>query len=105
MRVKGTIVEEESGQPLAGLRVRAYDKDLVFDDDLGEATTDEAGRFEIDYMEAQYRDLNETQPDLYLRVYNADGSVLLHSTEKKVRRSAQVTERYEIRIPREKLGS
>jgi hypothetical protein len=103
MHVIGTVVEDESGKPLAGLRVRAYDKDLIIDDDLGESTTDEAGRFDIDYMEAQYRDLNETQPDVYVRVYDADGSRLLYSSEKAVRRSAQVIERFNIRIPREKL--
>ncbi|HLT90396.1 MAG TPA: hypothetical protein VKZ85_05555 [Woeseiaceae bacterium] len=103
MRVIGTIVEDESGKPLSGLRVRAYDKDLVFDDDLGEATTDAEGNFEIDYMEAQYRDINETQPDVYVRVFDASGTKLLYSTEKAVRRSAQVTEHFDIRIPREKL--
>ena len=103
MRIIGTVVEQESGKPLAGLRIRAYDKDLVFDDDLGETTTDADGQFEIDYMEVQYRDLNETQPDVYLRVYDADGSKLLYSSEKAVRRSAQVIENYDIQIPREKL--
>lgn len=105
MKVVGTVVEEESGKPLAGLRVRAYDKDLVFDDDLGETITDADGQFEIDYMEVQYRDLNETQPDLYLRVYDADGKKELYSSRKAVRRSAQVIEDFEIRIPREKLAS
>lgn len=105
MRVIGTIVEQESGKPLEGLRVRAYDKDWVFDDDLGETTTDAAGRFEISYSEYQYRDHEETQPDIYLRVYDADGSRLLYSSEKAVRRSAQVTEHFDIRIPREKLTS
>ncbi len=104
MRVIGTVVEQESGKPLAGLRIRAYDKDRVFDDDLGETTTDAAGRFEISYMELQFRDLEETQPDVYLRVYDASGSRFLCSSEKAARRSAQVVERFEIRIPREKLA-
>lgn len=104
MHVVGTVVEEESGKPLEGLRVRAYDKDLVFDDDLGEAVTGPDGSFDIDYMEVQYRDLNETQPDVYVRVYSPDGSKLLYSSEKAVRRSAQVIERFDIRIPREKLS-
>ncbi|HET6630513.1 MAG TPA: hypothetical protein VFG91_12120 [Woeseiaceae bacterium] len=104
MRVIGTVVEQESGQPLAGLRVRAYDKDWVFDDDLGETRTDAEGRFEISYTDVQFRDLEETQPDLYLRVYAADGERLLYSSEKAVRRSALVVEEFDIRIPREKLA-
>lgn len=105
MHVLGTVVEEESGKPLAGLRVRAYDKDWVFDDDLGETRTDAEGRFEISYTDVQFRDLEETQPDLYVRVYDADGKRLLYSSEKAVRRSALVFEHFDIRIPREKLAS
>ncbi len=103
MLVVGTIVEQESGKPLAGLRVRAYDKDWVFDDDLGETVTDAEGRFEISYTDVQFRDLEETQPDLYLRVYDAEGKRLLYSSEKAVRRSALVVEHYDIRIPSDKL--
>ena len=103
MRVLGTVVEEESGKPLAGLRVRAYDKDWVFDDDLGETTTDADGRFEISYTDVQFRDLEETQPDLYIRVYDADGSKILYSSEKAVRRSALMFEHFDIKIPRDKL--
>lgn len=105
MRVIGTVVEQESGKPLAGLRVRAYDKDWVFDDDLGETTTDADGRFEISYTDVQFRDLEETQPDVYLRIYDAGGSRLLYSSEKAVRRSAKMIEHFDIKIPRETLAS
>ena len=104
MRVYGSVKEEESGRPLAGLTVRAYDEDLVKDDHLGDATTGADGDFEIQYTEAQYRDLHETLPDLYVRVYDASGQRLLHTTEKSVRRNALVSERFEIRIPKAKLG-
>jgi carotenoid cleavage dioxygenase len=104
MRVYGSVKEEESGRPLAGLTVRAYDEDLVKDDHLGDATTGADGGFEIQYTEAQYRDLNETLPDLYVRVYDASGKRLLHTTEKAVRRNALVSEHFEIRIPKAKLG-
>jgi hypothetical protein len=103
MRVIGSVVEQGSKRPLAGLRVRAYDKDWVFDDKLGDTLTDAAGRFEISYTEAQFRDAEETLPDLYLRVYDASGEKLLFSSEKAVRRSAQVTESFDIEIPKGKL--
>jgi hypothetical protein len=104
MRLLGTVIEEESGRPLEGLLVRAYDKDLIRDDHLGDVHTNAAGQFELAYSEYQFRDFNETLPDLYLRVYDASGERLLHTTEDKVRWNAMVLERFEIRIPRERLG-
>jgi carotenoid cleavage dioxygenase len=103
MRVVGTVKEEESGRPLGGLMVRAYDEDLIKDDHLGDAITGAAGEFEIQYTEAQYRDLHETLPDVYLRIYDASGKRLLHTTEKSVRKNALVVESFEIRIPAAKL--
>ena len=104
MRVVGSVVEAESGRPLEGLLVRAYDKDLIFDDRLGDTYTNAEGKFELSYTEAQFRDFNETQPDLYLRVYDASGKRLLHTTEREVRQ-AETLERYEIKIPRAKLAA
>jgi len=104
MRLYGTVTEEESGRPLAGLLVRAYDKDLFKDDHLGDCVTGAAGEFQIQYTEAQYRDLHETLPDLYVRIYDAGGKRLLLSTEKQVRKNALVVERFELRIPKAKLA-
>ncbi len=86
MRVIGTVVEAESGRPLEGLRVRAFDKDLIFDEKLGDTLTDADGKFKILYTEAQFRDFNETLPDLYIRIYDGSGKKLLFTWEKTVRR-------------------
>jgi len=102
-RVAGHVVEEESRSPLAGLRVRAFDRDVLYDDELGEVATDAAGWFEIVFTEPQFKDVIETRPDLYLRIYDAAGR-LVHTTERAVRRDAHVEERYEIAIPRARLG-
>ena len=102
-RVAGCVVEQESGSPLAGLLVRAHDRDVLYDDDLGEVETDAEGRFEIVYTEAQFQDVVETRPDLYLRIYDAAGR-LVHTTERAVRRDAHIDERYEIAIPRARLS-
>lgn len=104
MRVIGTIVEDETGKPLAGLRVRAFDKDLLLDDRLGEAVTDAEGRFEVEYAEAMFRDFNETEPDIYIRVYDPSGEKLVYSTEDAVRWNSLVVERFDVRIPRTALG-
>ena len=79
-RVQGTIEEAETGRPLSGHIVRAFDKDVLFDDKLGLATTDEQGRFLIEFTEDAFRDFMELTPDLYLRIYDPTGERLLHQT-------------------------
>ena len=106
MRVVGTIVEEESGKPLAGLQVRAFDKDLLFDDKLGVAITDAAGSFRIDYSQVNFSSMfgTETTPELYVHVFDASGKNLLWTSKKAIRKNPAVEERYDIKIPRAKLG-
>jgi hypothetical protein len=102
-RVHGSVVEEETGRPLRGLLVRLYDKDVFADDFLGETRSGERGEFELRFEEAQFRDLFERRPDLYLLVYDARGGHVLHTTESEVRFDASRDERYEVRIPRERV--
>ncbi len=106
MRVIGTIVEEESGKPLQGLQVRAFDKDVFFDDKLGVAITDAAGAFRIDYSSLDFSLVEglETSPELYVRVFDATGKTLLYTSKKEIRRNVQVEERYDIKIPKDKLA-
>ena len=53
--IMGVIREKESGLGVPGLIVRAYDKDLLYDDMLGSAVTDANGGFGIRYREADFR--------------------------------------------------
>lgn len=103
-RIFGTVEEEETGRPLANLIVRAFDRDLVFDDKVGFATTDDDGRFEIRFRLQDFRDLRESRPDLYLRVYDALGTHLLLETTDAVRWNASPVEGYRLRIPARFLG-
>jgi len=97
-RVTGIVSESETGRPLENMIVRAFDRDLFFDDKLGFATTDADGRFEIDYHKADFRDAWESRPDLYLRVYDPAGSVLLHETTDAIRWNASEREDFRIRV-------
>jgi len=101
--VRGSVVEDETGRPLAGMLVRLYDKDVVLDDFLGEIRTNAAGRFELAFTEAQFKDLFETRPDLYLHVYDPSGRHLLETTEREVRFNAKQDEFFELRIARERV--
>jgi len=102
-RVSGALTEAATGRPLARLLVRAYDRDLVFDDYLGQNLSDEAGRFEIRFTEDLFRDLFERNPDVYLRILDATGEREIHSTAEHVRLNAGVDARFEIEIPTARL--
>lgn len=99
-RVFGVVREAESGRPLAGLWVRAFDKDLYSDDDLGAAITGADGRFEIAFTELAFRDAVEQRPDLYFRVFAAPGGSELLSTRDRVLWNAKGDEDVAIAIPR-----
>jgi len=98
-RVIGVVREAETGRPLRNLIVRAFDRDLLFDDKLGNAVTDDEGRFEIRYGREHFRDLVQRRPDLYLRVLDRTGVRVLHETRNATRRNASDSETYEIAIP------
>ena len=98
-RVLGTIEEEETGRPLADLIVRAFDRDLILDDKVGYATTDSDGRFEIRFNREDFRDVGESRPDLYLRIFDRSGIREIHQTTDAIRWNASPTERYRLRIP------
>lgn len=103
-RVHGVIREKETGRPLAELVVRAYDKDVVSDDYLGFATTDEDGRFRITFRTEDFRDVWEESPDVYLRIFDRQGQRELHSTRRAIRWNAGPDERYDVEVPAARLA-
>ena len=102
--ITGIIREKESGLGVGGLMVRAYDKDLLFDDLLSTARTNKDGRFEMHYSEKDFRELFEKKPDIYLVIY-APPCRLLLDTKESVRWGASEHEHFEIEIDRATLGN
>lgn len=100
--ISGKISEKESGLPLPGLKVRAYDKDLFFDDLLGNATTAADGTFIIEYRLEDFRELFESKPDIYLKIYSRN-YIQITNTEKSVRWNAGEVEQFDISISRQDL--
>ena len=96
----GKVIEKESAQGIPGLTVKAIDKDWLFDDLLGTAVTDENGQFSIRYEGEDFQELFfDNQPDIYLKIKDPDGGLLL-STKDKVRYQASTTEEFIVEIPK-----
>jgi hypothetical protein len=99
-KLLGQIRESENNVGIPGLEVRAFDRDVRFDDLLGSVITDEAGNFDLRYEERDFKGLFEGKPDIYLIVKAKDGRTV-YTTEKNVRVEAGKTERFDdIYIPR-----
>ena len=76
--VRGRVTDSE-GKGLSGLTVSVYDKDLFFDDRLGQTGTDENGNYLLTYRTEDFRDLIERKPDIYVKVMNQNGDTLYTS--------------------------
>lgn len=101
-KITGRVVVKESQRALPGLIIKAYDKDLLYDDLLGNAVTDLDGTFEIVYEGEDFQELFEKKPDIYLKVKDEDWKDIF-STEEKVRFDSDKEEFFQLEIPWEKL--
>lgn len=103
-RIRGVVREKESEVPLPGFFIKAFDKDLLFDDLLGSAFSDELGRFEILTELSDFKEIFDSKPDLYFRVYRSDRTTLVYSTEKAVLWNARQLSNVDILIPAAKVA-
>lgn len=70
-------------KPISDLRIEAWDKDLFFDDFVGETTSNKDGSFQLSFTEARFKELFfDRRPDLYFKIF-AEGN-LVYSTENTV---------------------
>jgi hypothetical protein len=102
--ISGRVLETESKQGVPGLIVSAFDKDLLYDDALGEVMTDVGGNFQITYEQGKFAALFEGAPDIYLTVRTPSG-MSLYTTDATVRFNAQPNEVFELEISRDILSA
>lgn len=89
--VNGRVINTETRAGIAGLRVEAWDKALIYKDLVGSAITDAQGNFRIEWDESYFRKLfSEQRPELFFRVFRK--SELVTTTENSVFWNTEVGE-------------
>ncbi|WP_244222793.1 neuraminidase-like domain-containing protein [Cupriavidus lacunae] len=76
-RVLGTV-RHPNGRPAGKLTVRAFDRDLRQEQELGETTVDGSGFYQIVYTDALFRRAEGRKADLLMRVF--DDQRMLYDT-------------------------
>lgn len=91
-RISGHVIDRETRQGLSGLRVEAWDKDLIFNDLVGADTTDQQASFRIEFDESHFREIFlDRRPDLFFKVFR--DSALVKTTEDSVLWNVEAGER------------
>ena len=75
LSIRGRVTRSD-GEPAAGVVLRAYDRDLRGETLLGEAKTDNEGRYEVRYTPESFAADERGGADLLLRVYTHTGREL-----------------------------
>jgi hypothetical protein len=89
--VSGTVVNQADDQPIVEIKVNAYDKDLLRDDFLAIAVTDEKGAFTLSFDTSDFKDFGELRgPELYFVVI--DGGTVVLTTEDDPIKNAQASD-------------
>jgi hypothetical protein len=87
--IAARVVDQDTGQGIPGLKIEAWDKDILFDDPLGKATTQMDGSFKIQIAADTIQGLfKEKKPNLYFKVFDGKGQRIA-DTKEDVQRNYQ----------------
>jgi hypothetical protein len=78
--VRGTVTDIQN-RSLAGLRVRAFDRDLRSEQLLGENITDSSGKYLVVYTSEAISRSEKGSADLAVKVYGFDGKTVLYEPD------------------------
>ena len=69
-QITGRIIDRKIGFGIPNMRIEAWDKDLLFDDFVGQTETDKDGYFFISFDESYFRGIFfDRKPDLYFKIF------------------------------------
>lgn len=98
-RVVHGVVSLVDGAPVPNLRVVAIDRDFRAEQVLGEARTDEQGRYSIAYRAADAIRAEKGSADVGVRVFAADGKMLLRApTSRDLVMNAPIEARIDVTV-------
>lgn len=81
-RIQGRVVDSESGRPLEGVRVEAWDKESLLEDVVGAAITQDDGSFCLHFDGHFFQQLfGDRRPELLLKAIADSGMELRGSAE------------------------
>lgn len=95
--VQGTVKNGNEGA-LAGLLVKAYDRDLRSESVLGESLTDKKGAYKINYSPESFLSKEKKTADLFLRVFTSGGTLVFETEFDRIIFDATDYETIDIRI-------
>lgn len=98
--VYGEVIYSDTGEPAANMRVVVMDADKLYADPLGEATTDDTGKFSITYGIGRFRERFSRPPDIFLSVYDQHGR-LVTTTHDAVIRDTGSKQEIHVQLPRD----
>ena len=89
-RINGHVIDETTRDGISGLRVEAWDKDLLLTTLLGSTLTGDQGAFHLEFPDSSIGQIGGSHPDLFFKVFK--GEKLLKSTEQSVLRNLNYEE-------------
>jgi hypothetical protein len=103
--VSGRVTDRDSGAGVGNVEVEVMDRDLMFDDRLGNTTTASDGTYCVEVDSEAGRDLVESKPDVYIRVrpLGENRDRILGSTRDRALRDVEGDVQIDLEIPHDAL--
>lgn len=104
MKITGRIFESDSGKGIGNLIVKPLVREAVNNELLVESNTDLEGNFLISLEKKEYKEIFESQSELYLEVRSPDRSRILYASRDTIKVKSNSTYHYDVSLSKNVLG-